>query len=112
MSFLKWVIGLPLVVLTIAFAVANDARVSFAWSPLHDPLSWPLYALVLAALVIGFILGSLMTWAAGHPVRRDRREYRRLNKKLQGELDKAQTQISHSDTLHTARRALTDEEAY
>lgn len=91
MSLLRWIIGIPLVIGAILFAVANGETVSFYWSPLNDPLEWPLYAIALAALVLGFVLGSLMTWAAGHPLRKDRAAMNKTVKQLQTEIDKLGT---------------------
>lgn len=109
---MKWIIGVPLVILAIAFAVANGDTVSFTWSPIHDPINWPVYALVLFAMLIGFLIGSVMTWAGGHAQRKERRELAKSNKKLQAELDKATTAQLHAETLQIARRTLTSEEIY
>ncbi len=109
---MKWIIGVPLVILAIAFAVANGDTVSFTWSPVHDPINWPVYALVLVAMVLGFLIGSLMTWTAGHTQRKERRELVKSNKKLQAELDKATAAQLHTETLQIARRNLTSEEIY
>ncbi len=112
MTFLKWIIGVPLVIGAIAFAVANGDLVLFTWSPLHDPLEWPLYALVLAALSIGFVIGSLMTWAAAHAVRKERRAQAKTIKTMQQEIDKlTETQARH-ETLQIARHQLTQDEVY
>lgn len=112
MTFLKYLIGVPLVVLAIAFAVANGEIVSFTWSPINEPLNWPLYALVLFALVIGFIIGAVMTWAAGHGTRKERRELTKHNKQLQTELEKMQVQQTQAETLQIARRNLSEKEIY
>ena len=112
MTLMKWLIGVPLVVLAIAFAVANGESVSFTWSPIHDPVNWPLYALVLAALMIGFIIGSFMTWIAGHAQRKERRTLAKDNKKLQGEVDKLQTAQTQQETLRIAQRNLTEDGIY
>lgn len=112
MTIMKWLIGVPLVVLAIAFAVANGEDVSFTWSPIHDPVNWPLYALVLCALMAGFIIGSFMTWIAGHAHRKERRTIVRDNKKLQSEIEKLQTAQTHQETLRIAERNLTENEVY
>lgn len=112
MTLLKWIIGVPLVIACIAFAVANGDTVTFTYSPIHEPINWPLYALVLLSIVIGFVIGSVMTWAAGHAQRKERREMNKQNKKLQAEMDKIQTAQLHQETLQIARRQLTEEELY
>lgn len=112
MTFLKWIIGVPLVVGAIAFAVANGETVSFTYSPLHEPVNWPLYALVLIALMIGFIIGSVMTWAAGHAARTEKRALAKRNKELQTELDKIKAERETQEALQITRRALSEEEIY
>lgn len=112
MSILKWIVGVPLVVLAIAFAVANGEHVTFTYSPIHAPINWPLYALVLCALVLGFVIGSFMTWAAGYQGRADKRALARQNKELQKELDHCKAAQVKEDTLQIARRNLSEEELY
>lgn len=112
MTFLKWIIGVPLVVAAIAFAVANGETVSFTYSPINEPLNWPLYALVLSALMIGFVIGTLMTWAAGHTARAERRALARQNKELQAELDKAKAVREEQDILAMSRPMPADGELY
>lgn len=111
MTFLKWMIGLPLVVAAIAFAVANGETVSFTYSPVGEPLNWPLYALVLIALMIGFVIGSLMTWVAGHSVRAERRALSRQIKTLQAELDTLKAEREKSDALQLTGRLTEKEDA-
>ena len=112
MVFLKWIIGVPLVLLAIAFAVANSESVSFTWSPIHEPVNWPVYALVLSALALGFVIGSLMTWAAAHSQRKERRDAIKTNKKLQADIEKLEAAKLQQETLQIARRNLTEDEIY
>lgn len=111
MTFLKWIIGVPFVILAVAFAVANGEIIAFAWSPVHEPIETPLYALVIIALALGFFIGSLMTWAGGHGVRKERRAQAKTIKKLETDLNKAQQDVLKTETLHIAERRL-DEELY
>jgi len=96
----------------IAFAVANGETVSFTYSPIHEPINWPLYALVLIALMIGFVIGSVMTWAAGHGARAERRALAKQNKELQAERDKAKAERETQEALQITRRDLSEEEIY
>lgn len=111
MSILRWIIGIPLVIVAIAFAVANGESVSFTYSPIHEPVNWPLYALVLAALAAGFIIGSVMTWAAGHAVRKSRTALAKENKKQQAEIERLTDEKLRGEALRlTAPRTLYDDE--
>lgn len=77
---LSWLLGLPVALLAIVFAVVNRHPVTVDIWPLPWDVSAPLYLLVLGALAIGVILGSILTWLAGVPVRgKATRESRRAN---------------------------------
>lgn len=86
MAFIKWLIALPFIIAAVAFAIANPDNIALVWSPLHDKLNLPLYAVSLGFLGIGFFLGSLMTWFGMGKVRQDRRSLKKENKRLEKEL--------------------------
>lgn len=109
---MKWIIGVPLVVAAIAFAVANGETVSFTYSPINEPINWPLYALVLSAVTIGFVIGSVMTWAAGHTGRVERRAALKHNKELQAELDKIKSTQDKHEAMQIARHTPDEEDIY
>ncbi|GAB3448989.1 LapA family protein [Insolitispirillum peregrinum] len=80
MRILSWLLGLPVALLAIVFAVVNRHAVTVDIWPLPWDVSAPLYLLVLGALAFGVILGSILTWLAGVPVRgKATRESRRAN---------------------------------
>lgn len=58
MRFPGWVIGIPVALVIALFAVSNRAVVALALWPLPDTLDAPLYLVVLAAVLVGFILGA------------------------------------------------------
>jgi len=86
MAFIKWLIALPFIIGAVAFAIANPEPVSIIWSPLHDPVTLPLYAVALAFLGGGFFLGALMTWFGMGKVRAERRGYKKEVKALEKEI--------------------------
>lgn len=67
--FFAWIITLPLLVGSVAFAFFHTQKVDVIWSPFHAPASIPLYIPVLTAIAFGFFFGALMTWAAGGRLR-------------------------------------------
>lgn len=80
MKVLSWLIGLPLGLVAIIFAVVNRQAVSVDTWPFPWELQAPLYLLVLGALAVGLIAGSIFTWLAGTPVRgKALKESRRAN---------------------------------
>ncbi|MAZ76267.1 MAG: hypothetical protein CMH31_03080 [Micavibrio sp.] len=102
MAFLKWIFALPFIFAAVAFAVANPDTISLNWSPLHDKVTLPIYAVVLSFLGIGFLLGSIITWLGMSKIRVERRTFKRENKKLEKELnrrEKETAEITKTDPL-------------
>jgi uncharacterized integral membrane protein len=86
MRIAYWV-GIP-VAATIcgAFAISNRFAVSLALWPLPFIVALPLYLLVFAALLIGFVGGAIAAWIAGRHRRRKLRRARRRIGTLEKEL--------------------------
>ena len=78
MKFVSWIIMLPVAVVAVAFAVSNRDAVAVALWPFPGSLAAPLYAIVLAAVVVGFLAGGAVAWlSAGRARRQARRSTRR-----------------------------------
>ncbi|OIQ94598.1 hypothetical protein GALL_234550 [mine drainage metagenome] len=56
---LFWLIGLPLAVLLVVFALSNRQSLTLAFWPLPDGFVVPAYAAVLLPLLIGLVIGLL-----------------------------------------------------
>lgn len=90
----RWVIGLPLVIAVIAFAVANRKAVVLSLDPLHeaDPLislELPLWLLMFAGVFIGLVVGYAACWFAQGKHRKLARERHREVTRLSSELEQA-----------------------
>ncbi len=90
----RWIIGLPLVILVIAFAVANRKAVVLSLDPLHeaDPLislELPLWLLMSLGIFIGLVVGYAACWFAQGKHRRLARERQREVSRLSTALDQA-----------------------
>ena len=62
-----FIVTIPLAIILIALSVANRAPVMATIDPFNPgnpalSFSLPLFALVLAALMVGVLLGSFLTW--------------------------------------------------
>jgi len=80
---LSWIILTPLAVVIVVFAVSNRASVTVALWPL--PFTWqlPLFLVVLAGALVGFVLGAAVAWiSAGKARRRARAKTRELESTL------------------------------
>ena len=77
-------IAVALVAAVLAlFAISNREAVALGLWPLPFELDLPLYLAILGALLIGFVAGVGVAWAAG---RHRRREHRRRIAALECEL--------------------------
>ena len=57
MRFISWLIGLPLAVLVVVFALSNRQDVVVGLWPFADGLPLPVYLLVLLPLLAGLLAG-------------------------------------------------------
>src|SRR5277367_3691809 len=62
MKFLWWIVLALAALLLILFAVSNREMVSVGLWPLPVLVEMPLYLVVLGTLILGFVLGELVTW--------------------------------------------------
>ncbi len=87
MQILKWIIALPLIIGAIFFAVANPDMVTIHFNPFSFVIETPLYIICFLFLTGGFLLGTILTWASGSDVRRERRKQKKTIKKLEKEME-------------------------
>lgn len=62
---LSWIIMVPVALAVISFAVNNRAAVGVDLWPAPFTVEAPLFAVVLASLVGGVMLGGLIAWLSG-----------------------------------------------
>jgi len=72
-KLLVWLLTLPLLVVVVAFALFHDQSVSITFNPFGAAISVPLYLPVLIAMAFGFMIGTILTWAAGLRVKAEKR---------------------------------------
>jgi uncharacterized integral membrane protein len=104
---LRWVIGLPLTVLVIAFAIANRQRVTLSFDPLSpsDPfasIDMPLWLLFFFGIFFGIFAGWLACWVAQGKHRKRARE---------ASADVARLQAEKADLLKRLPEQQTEEPA-
>jgi uncharacterized integral membrane protein len=88
-TLLAWLLTLPLIVGAIVFALYNGQDIEVTYSPFNLPVTLPFYIPVLGAVALGFILGSLMTWAGMSTLRHTAREQKKKIRALEKQLDAA-----------------------
>ena len=88
---LRWVVGTPLVILAVSFAVANRRWVTLSLDPFSQDapfaaIDMPLWLLLFVGVFIGILVGWGAAWLAHGIWRRAAREQRAEAAKLQQEL--------------------------
>jgi lipopolysaccharide assembly protein A len=59
----RWIVGVPLLLLMVVFALSNSEPVPLSLFPLGRlPFEVPLSVVILAAMGLGFLLGGLRLW--------------------------------------------------
>lgn len=85
-SFLRWVIAIPLIVAVVGFSIMHRNPLTVTWSPVHPTFDVPTYSLLLVGLALGFLLGSLMTWVFTADIRRQKNNHKKTIKVLEKEI--------------------------
>jgi putative membrane protein len=93
MKFVFWIFVLIVAFVLALFAVSNRETVSLGLWPVPFLVEIPLYAAVLAALAVGFLIGELAAWIAGRRWRRETRRHARRIAFLEAELRATQAQL-------------------
>lgn len=88
MSFLKLVIGLPLIVVIAVIAFMNNEMVSINLWPFYIEITASLSVVIIVLTLFGYIVGRLDSWISYAPLRLSLRNQRRQNKKLNAEQQK------------------------
>jgi hypothetical protein len=89
----RWLLGVPLAALLGAFAVASREDVSLGLWPLEARLILPLFLVVMATLLVGFIAGAGIAWLNGGRWRREARRRQRRIETLENELRTTQARL-------------------
>ena len=82
MGFIKILIGLPVLIVILIFAFFNNDLATFNLMPFDFEITVPLSVAILFFIIIGFLLGSFFSWMSYAPLRKDLRQQKKENKKL------------------------------
>lgn len=78
--------GLPVALVAVVFSVANRHSIEINLWPLERIESLPAFAVILAVLVCGFLLGAIVMWLSAGQLRDRARRARYQKDDLQREL--------------------------
>ena len=70
MKHLSRLAAIPFGFVVIAFAIANRGPAEVSLDPLPYVFEVPLYLVAMGGLSVGFAVGAIAAWLAGHGVRR------------------------------------------
>jgi uncharacterized integral membrane protein len=89
--FLRWLIGAPVFILVMVFAVANRKWVFLSLDPLNETapalaLEMPIWMVLFVGIFIGIIVGWFYCWRA-------QGKWRRLAKERQAEIARLQSEL-------------------
>lgn len=103
MKHLSRFAAIPFGFVVIAFAIANRGQVEVSLDPLPFVFAAPLYLVAMAGLAVGFAVGAVAAWFAGHGARRKARLGKARIAALEGELSKARAETSTPARPEAAR---------
>ena len=93
MSFIKFVIGLPLIILLLVFAFTNNDLVTLKIWPTDIEVITSLSVTIVFLVVFGYIVGWFFTWLSYASVRSALRAHKKQNKKLSKEQEKLAKEV-------------------
>ncbi len=99
---LAWIVGLPVLVACVLFALDNRGTLVLGFWPAPWKLTGPVYLIMLAAVVIGFLFGGIIAWLGGHRHRAALGRARAEAERLQSEAAELRRRL---DAAEKAQRA-------
>ena len=105
MNFIRTIIGLPLVIILVVFAVMNSENIKLSLWPLGINVELSMGLAIVFFVVLGYILGRVDAWLVNSPLRKQLREQKRQNKKLSVEQVKLSGKVETlKGDLETAKK--------
>lgn len=93
MSFIKFVIGLPLIVLLLIFAFTNNDFVTLTIWPTNIEIVTSFSVSMIFLVALGYIVGWFFTWLSYSSIRSALRSHKKQNKKLSKEQEKLTKEV-------------------
>lgn len=99
---ISWIIMIPFALVVIVFSAVNRDLVSLDLWPLPNEITVPVFTLVLAVFIFGFLFGGIVAWVSASTQRRKARNALWRAETAERELR------SLKNTLHDRERELKD----
>ena len=94
LRLLQWVIFLLVAFVVVLFIVQNRQEVEIGLWPLPFTKPAPLWAVIIACVMVGFLLGAFSAWLSGGGVRKRARELARLNAEKAQQISQLQREVA------------------
>lgn len=104
MGFLKFIIGLPLFVLLLVFAIVNNDFVTLKIWPTDIEVITSLSVVIVSLVLLGYLIGKIFTWMSYSSIRSSLRAHKKQNKKLSKEQEKLSKEVENlQENLETIK---------
>lgn len=94
LRFLHWVLFLVVALVAVIFVVQNRHPVEVSLWPFPFVQEAPLFAVIVACLLFGFLFGAMSAWLSGGGSRRRGRDLARLNEEKSRQINQLQRELA------------------
>jgi lipopolysaccharide assembly protein A len=94
LRFLQWFVFLIVALVVVIFVVQNRQEVEVGLWPLPFVKPAPLFAVIVACVLVGFLLGAFSAWLSGGGARKRARELARMNDEKARQISQLQRDIT------------------
>jgi len=97
MSLIKSIFTFILTLIIAGFCILNAQSIDVSWSPVHDDITLPLYAIIISSLTVGFFLGAGALWINSAHLRKEKRQQKKQIKTLEKEVSQNKTNTNNQN---------------
>ena len=94
LRLLQWVLFLLVAFIVVTFMVQNREMVDVSLWPLPFVKPAPLWSIIIACLLFGFLVGAFSAWLSGGGVRKRARELARANAEKAQQISQLHQQLA------------------
>jgi uncharacterized integral membrane protein len=94
LRFLQWFVFLVVALVVVVFVVQNRQEVEVSLWPLPFVKPAPLFGVIIACVLVGFLLGAFSAWLSGGWARKRARDLARLNDEKARQINQLHQQIA------------------
>ncbi len=94
LRFLHWVLFLIVALVAVIFVVQNRHPVEVSLWPFPFVQEAPLFAVIVACLMFGFLFGAFSAWLSGGGIRKRARDLARLNEEKARQISQLQKELA------------------